>query len=58
MPYTTSPECFVFNDGKGSETSGILAMLPALLQKQGVDPALVAMCNRGGVFGNNGLSDI
>lgn len=58
MYNSTSPECFVFNDGK-SETNGILAMLPALLQKQGVDPALIALCggNRG-AFGNNGLSDI
>lgn len=59
MYNSTSPECFVFNDGKGSETNGVLAMLPALLQKQGVDPALIALCggNRG-AFGNNGLSDI
>ena len=55
---TTNPECFVFNDGNSKETNSIIAMLPALLQKQGVDPALVAMCNRGGAFGNNGLSDI
>lgn len=58
MSYTNPAECFVFNDGN-SNTNGILAMLPALLQKQGVDPALIALCgNRGGTFGNNGLGDI
>ncbi len=55
----STPEAFVFNDGNSANNS-ILAMLPALLQNKGVDPALVAMCcgNRGGAFGNNGLSDI
>lgn len=55
----TTPEAFVFNDGN-SQNNSIIAMLPALLQNKGVDPALVAMCcgNRGGAFGNNGLSDI
>lgn len=57
--FSTTPEAFVFNDG-GSQNNSILAMLPALLQRQGVDPTLVAMCcgNRGGAFGGNGLSDI
>lgn len=56
--YNSNPaECYVFGEG-GNTTNSIIAMLPALLQKQGVDPALIAMCNRGGAFGNNGLSDI
>lgn len=58
--FSSTPEAFVFNDSQ-SQNNSILAMLPALLQKQGVDPALIAMCcagNRGGAFGNNGLSDI
>lgn len=55
--YSTNPtECFVVNDG--AQTNGILSMLPALLQNRGVDPALIAMCNRGGAFGNNGLGDL
>lgn len=49
----TTPECFVFNDGN-STNSGILAMLPALLQRQGVDPGLIAMCSKR----DNGWSDI
>lgn len=60
MGYFNSPaDCFVVNDGN-SQNNSIIAMLPALLQNKGVDPALVAMCcgNRGGAFGNNGLSDI
>lgn len=57
MSYIPNTDCFVVNDGNNS-TNGILAMLPALLQKQGVDPALVAMCSNRGAFGNNGFSDI
>ncbi len=58
MGFIPNSECYVVNDGNNS-TNGILAMLPALLQKQGVDPSLIALCsNRGGAFGNNGLSDI
>lgn len=34
---------FAMPDG-GSNNNGILAMLPALLQRQGVDPNLVALC--------------
>lgn len=57
--FSNPAECFVFNDGN-SQNNSIIAMLPALLQNKGVDPALIAMCcgNRGGAFGNNGLSDI
>lgn len=57
MGYIPNSECFVVNDGNTS-TNGILAMLPALLQKQGVDPSLIAMCGNRGAFGSNGLSDI
>ena len=57
MGFLPNSECYVVNDGNSS-TNGILAMLPALLQKQGVDPSLIALCNRGGAFGNGGLSDI
>lgn len=46
------------NDGANSNSNGILAMLPALLQRQGVDPNLIAMCNRGGAFGSNGIGDL
>lgn len=53
----STPECYVFNDGNGTQNS-ILSMLPALLQRQGVDPALIALCNRGGTFGNGGFGDI
>ncbi|MCM1079680.1 MAG: hypothetical protein NC344_10245 [Bacteroidales bacterium] len=55
--FSNPAECFVFNDGNSANNS-ILAMLPALLQKQGVDPSLIAMCTNRGGFGNNGLSDI
>jgi len=57
MGYVPNSDCYVVNDGNNS-TNGILAMLPALLQKQGVDPSLIAMCSNRGAFGNNGLSDI
>lgn len=52
------PKTYVFDEG--GDSSRILAMLPALLQRQGVDPSLVAMCcgGRSGAFGGNGLSDI
>ena len=50
---------FTVGEGGTSGSTGILAMLPALLQRQGVDPNLVALCqNRGqngwggdGIFG-------
>ena len=50
---------FTVGEGSTSGSNGILAMLPALLQRQGVDPNLVALCqNRGqngwggdGIFG-------
>lgn len=59
MGYPVStPECYVFSDNNRNDANNILAMLPSLLQRQGVDPTLIAMCNRGGAFGNNGLSDI
>lgn len=57
MGYVPNSDCFVVKDDNNS-TNGILAMLPALLQKQGVDPSLIAMCSNRGAFGNNGLSDI
>lgn len=58
MYSTPNSECYVFGEN-GNANNSIIAMLPALLQKQGVDPALVAMLsNRGGAFGNNGLGDI
>ena len=49
-------DCFVVKDD--NNTNGILAMLPALLQKQGVDPSLIALCSNRSAFGSNGLSDI
>lgn len=57
MGYIPNSDCFVVNDGNNS-TNGILAMLPALLQKQGVDPSLIALCSNRSAFGSNGLSDI
>ena len=42
---------YVFNPEGGtsnSGTGGVLAMLPALMQRQGVDPALVALLNNNG----------
>ena len=42
---------YVFNPEGGtsnSGTGGVLAMLPALMQRQGVDPALVALLNNKG----------
>lgn len=50
---------FVFPEsGNDNSTNSIIAMLPALLQRQGVDPALIAMCTNRGAFGNNGLGDL
>ena len=50
---------YVFGEN-GTNTGGglnsVLAMLPALLQKQGVDPGLLALCNgksNGGGWGDN-----
>lgn len=54
--FSTTPECYVFNDANSQ--NGVLSMLPALLQRQGVDPNLIALCGRGGAFGNGGFSDI
>lgn len=54
----STPEAYVFNDGNSNNANSIIAMLPALLQNRGVDPALIAMCSNRGTFGNNGLSDI
>ena len=31
--------------GGGGGLNSILAMLPALMQKQGIDPSLFALCN-------------
>lgn len=39
--FSNPAECFVFNDGN-SQNNSIIAMLPALLQNKGVDPALIA----------------
>lgn len=39
---------YVFGEngpGTGGGLNSILAMLPALMQKQGVDPSLFALCN-------------
>lgn len=53
---------YVFNPEGGtsnSGTGGVLAMLPALMQRQGVDPALVALLNNkgnGNGFGNDLLA--
>lgn len=49
---------YVFNPEGGtsnSGTGGVLAMLPALMQRQGVDPALVALLNNKG--NGNGWGD-
>lgn len=50
---------YVFGEN-GTNTGGglnsVLAMLPALLQKQGVDPGLLALCNgrgNGNSWGDN-----
>ena len=51
---------YVFNPEGGtsnSGTGGVLAMLPALMQRQGVDPALVALLNNKG-NGNGWDNDI
>lgn len=53
----SEPKTYVF-DGGGTSDNTIAAMLPALLQRQGVDPSLIAMCCNRGTFGSNGLSDI
>lgn len=53
---------YVFNPEGGtsnSGTGGVLAMLPALMQRQGVDPALIALLNNkgnGNGFGNDLLA--
>lgn len=50
---------YVFGENGTSQGGGlnsILAMLPALMQKQGVDPSLIALCNgkgNGGGWGND-----
>lgn len=51
---------YVFNPEGGtsnSGTGGVLAMLPALMQRQGVDPSLVALLNNKG-SGNGWGNDI
>lgn len=53
--YVFNPEGGTSNSGAG----GVLAMLPALMQRQGVDPALVALLNNkgnGNGFGNDLLA--
>lgn len=57
MGYIPNSDCFVVKDDNNT-TNGVLAMLPALLQKQGVDPSLIALCSNRSAFGSNGLSDI
>lgn len=53
---------YVFNQEGGtsnSGTGGVLAMLPALMQRQGVDPALIALLSNkgnGNGFGNDLLA--
>lgn len=50
---------YVFGENGTSQGGGfnsILAMLPALMQRQGVDPSLFALCNgkgNGGGWGND-----
>ena len=50
---------YVFGENGATQGGGlnsILAMLPALMQKQGVDPSLIALCNgksNGGGWGND-----
>lgn len=49
---------YVFGENGTSQGSGlnsILAMLPALMQKQGVDPSLFALCKGNGNGWNDGL---
>lgn len=47
---------FVFPDGGNGGGNSVLAMLPALLQKQGVDPNILALTGSGrGGFGGDGL---
>lgn len=53
--YVFNPEGGTSNSGAG----GVLAMLPALMQRQGVDPALIALLNNkgnGNGFGNDLLA--
>ena len=45
---------FTVGEGGTSGSNGILAMLPALLQRQGVDPNLVALCQNHGQNGWGG----
>lgn len=50
---------YVFNPESGTSGTGansILAMLPALLQKQGVDPGIIALLNKG--ENRNGWDDM
>ena len=49
---------YVFGEngtGTGGGLNSILAMLPALMQKQGIDPSLFALCN--GKSNGNGWGD-
>lgn len=51
---------YVFNPESGTSgtgSNGILAMLPALMQRQGVDPGLIALLNNRG-NGNGWGEDI
>lgn len=48
---------YVFNPESGTGSNGILAMLPALMQRQGVDPGLIALLNNRG-NGNGWGEDI
>jgi len=53
-----SSKTYVFGEngaGTGGGLNSILAMLPALMQKQGVDPSLFALCN--GKGNGNGWGD-
>ena len=50
---------YVFGENGTSQCGGlnsILAMLPALMQKQGVDQSLIARCNGKGNGGGWGIS--
>ncbi len=54
-----SDRTYVFdNDGGGCGGGGIWAILPALLQRQGVDPNLIALCQSRGGNGNGWGNDL
>ena len=50
---STETRTFVVPEGSSNGSNQLLAILPALLQRQGVDPSILALCNRSGNDGNN-----